>query len=191
MSVIARVIAGRSQTGLDEQGAEFVAVQAQRSGLGVDLGAADVGGRVPGQEPLEVAVAVEAAQRRQAASDGRAHPTLLFHRPGEHLQMGAAHVEQAEPVVDAPGGEPAQIGCVAHPGVARVPGQERADRTPLANVERVFVTDKTRCGNRTDLLGDPTPAGAGTKAAQPPRPPLPGATTRAEVERHARAELHV
>jgi hypothetical protein len=127
---------------LDEEGAELVAVQAQGWGLGVDLGSADVGGRVPGQESFEVAVAVEAAQRRQAASHGRAHPTLLFHGAGEHLQMGAAHFEQAEPVVGAPGGEQAQVGRVADPGVARVPGQEPGDRTPLANVKRVFGADK-------------------------------------------------
>ena len=136
------VIAGRPEAGLDEEGAEFVAVQAQRPGLGVDLRAADVGGRVPSQESFDVAVAVEAAQRRQTASHGRAHPTLLFHGPGEHLQMGAAHFEQAEPVVGAPAGEQAQVGRVADPGVAGVAGQEPGDRISFPNVERVFVTDK-------------------------------------------------
>jgi hypothetical protein len=37
------VSAPRAEAGLDEEGAELVAVHAQRPGLGVDLGAADVG----------------------------------------------------------------------------------------------------------------------------------------------------
>jgi hypothetical protein len=61
--------------------------------------------------------------------------------------MGATHVEQAEPVVGAPDGEQAQVGRVADPGVAGIAGQEPGDRILFANVERVFVTDKTRCGS--------------------------------------------
>jgi hypothetical protein len=60
---------------------------------------------------------------------------------GEHLQTGAAHVEQAEPVVGAPGGEQAQVGRVADPGVAGVAGQEPGDRVSFSNVKRVFVAD--------------------------------------------------
>jgi hypothetical protein len=57
------VIAWRAEAGLDEKGAELVAVQAQGPALGIDLGSADVGGRVPRQKSFEVTVAVEAAQR--------------------------------------------------------------------------------------------------------------------------------
>jgi hypothetical protein len=71
-------------------------------------------------------LAVEAAQRRQAASHGGAHPAVLFHRPCEHLRMGATHLEQAEPVVGAPVCEQAQVGRVADPGVAGIAGQEPA-----------------------------------------------------------------
>ena len=136
------VIASRSQPGLDEQGAELVAVQAQRPRLGVDLGAPDVGGRIPGQESFEVAVAVEAAQRRQAAGHRGAHPTVRFHGAGEHPQTSAAHLQQAEPVVGAPGSEQTQIGRVADPGVAGVVGQEPDGRISFSTVERVFIADK-------------------------------------------------
>ena len=56
--------------------------------------------------------------------------------------MGATDVQQAEPVVGAPCGEQAQVGRVAHPGVAGVAGQEPGDRISLSRVQRVFVTDK-------------------------------------------------
>jgi hypothetical protein len=56
--------------------------------------------------------------------------------------MGPAHLEQAEPVVGAPVGEQAQIGRVAHPGVAGVAGQEPGDRGTFLYLERVFVADK-------------------------------------------------
>jgi hypothetical protein len=142
-----RVVAWRGEPGLDQQGAELVAVQAQGPGLGVDLRSADVGGWVPLEQAFEVAVAAKAAQRRQPPRHGGAHPSFLLHRAGEHLQMSTAHLEQAEPVVGAPTGEQAQVGRVAHPGVARVPGQEPGDCTPFSHLERVFVADKRRCSS--------------------------------------------
>jgi hypothetical protein len=136
------VVAWRAEPGLDQEGAEFVAVQTQGAGLRVDLRSAHVGGRVPLQPSLEVAVAVEAAQRRQSSRHSGAHQSFVFHRAGEDLQMGSAHVEQAEPVVRAPAGEQAQIGRVAHSGVAGVAGQEPGDRAPLAYLEWVLIGDE-------------------------------------------------
>jgi hypothetical protein len=67
--------------------------------------------------------------------------TVVLHGASEYLQMSAAGVEQADPVVGAPAREQAQVGRAAHQGVAGVAGQEPGDRISLSNAERVFVTD--------------------------------------------------
>jgi len=89
-----RVIPGRAQAGLDEQGAEFVAVEPLGAGLVVDFGAADAGGRVAVGESFDVAVPVEAGQRRQPSGHRRAHLAVGLHGPGEQLEMCSLDIHE-------------------------------------------------------------------------------------------------
>jgi hypothetical protein len=62
------IAACTNRPGLYQQAAELVAIQAEGAGLVVDLRVAHVCCRVLLHDPFDMAVAVEAAQRRQAAS---------------------------------------------------------------------------------------------------------------------------
>src|SRR5215210_2757071 len=96
------VVTWRAETGLDEEGAEFVAVEAQRPRLVVHLWPANIERRVAINEPLLLAVLVEAGQRRQPTSDGGPHPPGFLHPPREQLEVGPPDAEQGEPRLVAP-----------------------------------------------------------------------------------------
>ena len=61
------MVASAAESGLDEEGAEFVAIQAEGGGLVVLLRATDMGRWVAFDEAFLEAVFVEAADRRQPA----------------------------------------------------------------------------------------------------------------------------
>jgi hypothetical protein len=76
------VVPGRPEVGLGEEGAQLVAVEAERVGLVVDPRAAYVGGRVALDEPLLLAVAVKLARvDRRRATVERILPFSSIHRP--------------------------------------------------------------------------------------------------------------
>jgi hypothetical protein len=169
------MIARRSESGLDQEGAELVAVQTQRPGLIVDLGPANVEGRVPLDELFLFAVAVEAGQGGQTPGDGGAHPAGLFHPAAEQLEMGSTDREQRQAALVAPGGEDPQIGGVAGPGGPAVAGEEPGNGRQLGPADRIVddEDDLTSDGLRHDaLLRSP---GTGwdreTKNITPTRPP--------------------
>jgi len=81
-------------------------------------------------------------------------------------EMGTADLDQPEPVFGAPRREQTQVGRVADPGVAGLPGQEPGDRISFSNVERFFVTDN-----------------AGTKVAHRLQTVVTGRTYSGRVER--------
>ncbi len=121
------VVSGRAESGLDQEGAELVAVETQGAGLVVDPRPTDVGCRIPLDEGLLLAVTVEAGQGGQAPGHGGAHPAGLFHPPAEQLQVGPADGEELQ-IGLAPDGEEPQVGGVAAPGAAAVAGQEAGNR---------------------------------------------------------------
>ena len=96
------VVAGRSEPGLDQEAAELVAVQPEGAGLVVDLGAAHVRRRIAFEQSFDIAVAVEAAQRRDATRHGGTHLAVGFHLAGEQLDVCALDVEEADLGFDAP-----------------------------------------------------------------------------------------
>jgi hypothetical protein len=76
-------------------------------------------------------VAVEPADRAQAAGDGRSRLAVDFQVAGEAFDIHPADVEQATAVLQAPGGELAQVQGVGDAGLAAVASQEPDQRHPL------------------------------------------------------------
>ena len=54
-------------------------------------------------------VAVEPGDRRQTPADRRSRPAPFFEFPREHLDVGAAHVEELQAVAVTPGSKLAEV----------------------------------------------------------------------------------
>ena len=86
-----RVITRRTKAGLDEEAAELVAVQPEGAGLDIDLGASDVRCWVAFEDPFDMAVPVEAPERRKSSGDGGMHGAVGFHGATEDLESLLVH----------------------------------------------------------------------------------------------------
>jgi hypothetical protein len=118
------VVTGPGQTGLDEEGAEFVSVQAAHRRLLPQPGSPHVGARVVGVEFLLDAVPVEPGHGRKSVSDCRSGGTAVFEPPGKHLDVGPPTRKQVRILVGAPGNELTEILLIRQPSVAGAVGQE-------------------------------------------------------------------
>lgn len=169
---------GGADAGLDQEGAQLVAVEAQGAGLVVDLRAAKVHCRVAGDDLFLLAVPVEAGQGGQPPGHGGGHQPLFLHPPAEQFQVGPADVEQAQVRLPAPSREQAQVGGVAGPGVPPVGGQEPGHRARFLPNRRILNKNKIRAYRRRHdaLLSDPAPSGQGHQHTPPGQTVLvPGA----------------
>jgi hypothetical protein len=108
------VICCRAELGGDQQGAHLVAVQADRVGLAVQTGTADVRGRRVIEQFLLYRVLVQPGDSAQSPGDGGAAAGLQV--AGEALDVGAAGGEQGQAVRAAPGGVVAQVQLVGLAG---------------------------------------------------------------------------
>ncbi len=113
-----RVLGGGAEPGSDEQGSDFVAVQADGVGFIVGPRPADVGCRGMVEQVFLDRVPVQAGDGGQPAGDGGAGPSGSFEVAGEQLDVSTARREQAQLPLAAPGGELAQIQRVSLPGHA-------------------------------------------------------------------------
>jgi hypothetical protein len=90
------VLGRGAQASREEQGSDFVAVQADGVRLVVDAGTADVDGRGVGDEAFLLGVAVEAGHRAQPSGDRGRRPTVCLQLASERLDVAAADLEQLE-----------------------------------------------------------------------------------------------
>ena len=121
-----RVLGGLAQARGDQQGTEFVAVQAGGVRLVVQAGTADVGRRGMIEQVFLDGVPVEPGDGAQAAGDGGPGPAAGFQVAGEALDVGPPGSEQAQVAQLAPGGELAQVQGVGLTGQAGRPGTRPA-----------------------------------------------------------------
>jgi hypothetical protein len=98
----------------DEQGADFIAVQADGMGFVVDPRPPHVHGRGVIEQVFLDRVPVQASDSRQPAGDGRAG-AAGFEVAAEQFDVGAADGEQAQLPLPAPAGELAQVQGVRLP----------------------------------------------------------------------------
>ncbi len=126
--------------GGEQEGAELAAVHAVAL-VRLDLGAADVLGRVRGDAPVDVSEPVEAADRREAPVDRRGGKRPLFHRAAVQLDVGPGGGEHGEVVAERPLEVHAQVVPVRLEGAAAVARQERHDRQ-LSFIDRNIWTRK-------------------------------------------------
>jgi hypothetical protein len=92
---------------------------------GMDLGSANVLGRVGGDPAVDVGEAVVAAHGRQPPVDGRCGQAMGLHGPHVQLDLGASGLEDVEPLIGRPLEERTYVVAV---GVQRPPlvaGKER------------------------------------------------------------------
>ena len=115
----------RCKAGCDEQRADLVAVQSGGVGLIVESRSANMRARRPLKQALLLGVPVEARHRAQAARHRRSGSPTRLEVAGEALDVGAAHREQSQVVLLAPGDELAKIQGVRFSGQASVASQER------------------------------------------------------------------
>ena len=91
----------RTEPGSDQQGAELVAVQADRVRLLIQAGTADMSGRGMVEQLFLNRVPVEPGDGAQPASDGGPGPAADLQVTGEALDVGAPGLEQAQVVLGA------------------------------------------------------------------------------------------
>ncbi len=113
-----------AEPGGDQEGADFVAVQAGGVGLVVQPRTADMDGGGVLEQLLPDGVLVEPRDGAQPSSHGSPGPAGGLQVAAEALDVRAAHAEQPQPAVMAPGRELPQVQRVGLAGQAGVPGQE-------------------------------------------------------------------
>jgi hypothetical protein len=116
-----RVLGGGAEPDSDEQGSDFVAVQAGGSGFVVDPRSADVRCRGMVEQVFLDRVPVQARDGGQPAGDGGAGASGSFEVAGEQLDVSTARREQAQLPLAVPGGELAQIQRVSLPVMPEYP----------------------------------------------------------------------
>jgi len=118
------VLAGSTESGGDQQRAEFVTVQPGGVRLIVEPGPADLGGGRVIEELLLDGVPVEPGDGAQPPGDGGPGAAAGLQIAGEAFDVGAASLEQADVRLLASAGELAQVQRVRLARQARVAGQE-------------------------------------------------------------------
>jgi hypothetical protein len=113
--------------GFEQEPSELGAVEAAGV-VGVDLGSADVLGRVGGDTAVDVGEAVEAADRGQPPVDGRRRQTTALHGPHVELDLGPSGLEDVEALIGRPLEERPQVVAVGVEGASQVAGKERRRR---------------------------------------------------------------
>ena len=108
----------------EQERSEFAAVQPPALGR-VNVGAANVLGRVRRDPPVDVGETVEAAHSGPAPVNRRRRQTLFFEPTAIQLDMRPGRFEHRHAHLGGPGKEPAQIVAVGVKGPAAVAGQER------------------------------------------------------------------
>jgi hypothetical protein len=91
----------------------------------MDLGAADILGRVGRDAAVDVGEAVESAGGRQAPVDGRRSQAAFFHRSAVQLQVASGGRQHGQPVIAGALKQAAQVVPVSLKGPAAVASQER------------------------------------------------------------------
>jgi hypothetical protein len=129
------MLGGRAEPGCDQQGAEFVAVQADGVGFVVEPRPSDVRCRGVIEQFFFDGVLVEPGDRAQPPSNGGPRPAVGFQVASEAIDVGAPGLEQPELVLLAPAGVLAQVPSVSLAGQAGVPAKNpaSASRSALAN----------------------------------------------------------
>ena len=87
--------------GFEQKGPELGTVEATGV-VGMDLGSANVLGRVGGDTAVDVGEAVEAADRRQPAIDGRGSQAAGLHGPHVQLDLGPRRLQDVDGVIGRP-----------------------------------------------------------------------------------------
>lgn len=123
------MVASAAQSGLDQEGAELVAVEPERVRLAINLGATDVRRGIAVDDGFLGAVPVEAADRRQAPTDRRAGEPVLLGPAGVQLDVGTLNAEDVDAVAVEPGRPLTQVEPVGVERRTRVPGQVTGDRS--------------------------------------------------------------
>jgi len=115
---------GRQRRGGRERDIEF----SQARSWKMDLGSADVLGRVGGDAAVDVGEAVAAAHRRQTAVDGGGGQAPGFHGPHVQLDLGPGGLEDVEAAIGRPLEERPQVVAIGIQRPSLVAGQERRHR---------------------------------------------------------------
>jgi hypothetical protein len=153
-----RVLGGPTETGGDQQRAEFVAVQPGGMRLIIQPGTADVSGRGVIEEFFLDGVPVEPGDGAQPPGDGGPGAATGFQVAGKALDVRAAGLEQTQVALLTPAGVLAQVQGVRLAGQAGVAGQESSQGEPLGLSEhRLDGSDS--CGR--GLGGHGAPPGSG------------------------------
>ena len=97
-----RVIAGAGESGADEQGTDFVAVQARGIRFVVEVRTPNVHRGRDREQSFLFGVAVEARDRAQPPRDGRTRSSQRFEMATEAFNVGATGTEQRDAMFCAP-----------------------------------------------------------------------------------------
>lgn len=122
------MIPSPGQAGLDQEGAELVAVQAEDGRLVTEPGTPHIGRRVVDEELFFDAVPVEPCDCGQASGDCRSCSVVVFEPAGEQFDVGPPHIEQTNALLVTPTDVFAEILLIRQPRVPRIPRQESTQR---------------------------------------------------------------
>ena len=129
--------------GREQEGAEFSAVEAT-SLARVDLGAADVLGRVGTDAPVDVGEAIKTADGREATVDGRGGQSPLLAGGPPQLDVGPLGLEHHQSDAVTPLEIATQVETVGLQGPSAVAGQE-GRRSHMGLFERARRGTHQRC----------------------------------------------
>ena len=166
------MVPGAGKSGLDQEGAELVAVQAEDGRLMTQSRAPHVGCRVVGEEFFFDAVPVETGNRREASGDRRTRRIVVFEPTGEQLDMGATHIKQLDLLAVAPIDVKAEILLIRQSGVPRVARQEPTKR--LLHLKVTIVTANNQLGLYTNTHLVPPDSRREAPTCTHPQPNQPG-----------------
>jgi hypothetical protein len=146
------MVSGTRESGLDQEGAELVSVQAKDARLMAQPRASDVGCRVVGEEFFFDAVPVETGDCGEASGDRGTCRIVMFEPAGEQFDMGPTHIEQLDLLAVTPTDIEAEILLIRQPGVPRIARQEPTERQLHLKVTVVTTHHQRGCGLGTHLV---------------------------------------
>ena len=139
------MVAGAGESGGDEHGADFVAVQSGRVRLVVQAWSTNMHGWGAVEESFFDGVLVQTGDRAQSPGDRCARPTTVLEVAGERFDVCAGDGEQSDATVVAPLRELAQVQRVRVTSEAGVAAQEPCQGSKLDIAEHVIGDALQRC----------------------------------------------
>jgi len=132
------VITGPGQASLDEERAEFVAIQSTHRRFASQSGSPHIRCRIVGEEFFFYAVPVEPRDGRQPTTNRGTRRAAMLEPAGKQLDVRPSHIKQTKLLVGAPRGELTEILPIRQPGIPRVARQEPSQSQ--LNLEHLLPT---------------------------------------------------